>query len=151
MRINHVARHDANPAPKGDTDMDENVMTISEMCEAFDVTPRALRFYESKELLNPVRIGQKRLYGKADRARLKLVLRGKTFGFSLEDIRRILSLYSRDGASMPQLQLALDVARKRAQEIIADRAALDLSLEALKDHMRFLEGEIAAASQQNAA
>ncbi|MGA1180756.1 MAG: MerR family transcriptional regulator, partial [Marivivens sp.] len=62
-------------------------MTIREMCEAFDVTPRTLRFYEAKELIFPFRDGQKRLYSKRDRARLKLILRGKRFGFSLEEIR----------------------------------------------------------------
>ena len=57
-------------------------MTIREMCDAFDVTPRTLRFYESKELLAPIREGQKRLYTYRDRARLTLILRGKRYGFS---------------------------------------------------------------------
>ena len=72
--------------------MSEDVLTIREMCDAFDVTPRALRFYEAKELLFPMRQGQKRLYSRRDRARLKLILRGKRFGFSLEDIRQLLDL-----------------------------------------------------------
>ena len=59
--------------------MSETTMTIREMCEAFDVTPRTLRFYESKELLSPIRLGQKRLFTRRDRARLKLILRGKRF------------------------------------------------------------------------
>ncbi|MGB1033889.1 MAG: MerR family transcriptional regulator, partial [Primorskyibacter sp.] len=63
------------------------------MCDAFDVTPRTLRFYESKELLFPQREGQKRLFTKRDQARLKLILRGKRFGFSLEEIRQLLDLY----------------------------------------------------------
>ncbi len=68
-------------------------MTIREMCDAFDVTPRTLRFYEAKELLFPIREGQKRLFTRRDRARLKLILRGKRFGFSLEEIRQLLDLY----------------------------------------------------------
>src|SRR6056297_2417478 len=67
---------------------DDRIMTIREMCDAFDVTPRTLRFYEAKELLFPIREGQKRLFTKRDRARLKLILRGKRFGFSLEEIRQ---------------------------------------------------------------
>ncbi|MCG6903373.1 MAG: MerR family transcriptional regulator, partial [Rhodobacter sp.] len=67
--------------------MNEPLMTIREMCAEFEVTPRTLRFYESKELLSPIREGQRRLFTKRDRGRLKLILRGKRFGFSLEEIR----------------------------------------------------------------
>ena len=73
--------------------MDPETMSIREMCDAFEVTPRTLRFYESKELLFPIREGQKRLFTRRDRARLKLILRGKRFGFSLEEIRQLLELY----------------------------------------------------------
>ena len=62
---------------------DDPTLTIREMCDAYDVTPRTLRFYEAKELLFPIREGQKRLFTRRDRARLKLILRGKRFGFSL--------------------------------------------------------------------
>jgi DNA-binding transcriptional MerR regulator len=78
-------------------------MTIREMCEAFDVTPRTLRFYEAKELIFPFRDGQKRLYSKRDRARLKLILRGKRFGFSLEEIRQLLDLYHMGDSQQTQL------------------------------------------------
>ena len=73
--------------------MTEDLMSIRELCDAYDVTPRTLRFYEAKELLFPIREGQKRLFTKRDRARLKLILRGKRFGFSLEQIRQLLDLY----------------------------------------------------------
>ena len=69
-----------------------DTMSIRDMFATFDVTPRTLRFYESKELLFPVRDGQRRLFTKRDRARLKLILRGKRFGFSLEEIRQLLDL-----------------------------------------------------------
>ena len=72
--------------------MTNDLMSIRAMCEAFDVTPRTLRFYESKELLSPIREGTKRLFTRRDRARLKLILRGKRFGFSLEEIRQLLEL-----------------------------------------------------------
>ena len=67
--------------------------TISELAREFQVTPRALRFYEDKGLLSPTRDGLNRVYSTRDRARLKLILQGKRFGFSLEDIRQLLNLY----------------------------------------------------------
>ena len=73
--------------------MTDDSPTIGEMCAEFGVTPRTLRFYEAKELLAPIREGQKRLYTRRCRARLKLILQGKRFGFSLEDIRQLLDLY----------------------------------------------------------
>ena len=73
--------------------MTDDLLTISRMCAEFGVTPRTLRFYEAKELLAPIRDGQKRLYTRRCRARLKLILQGKRFGFSLEDIRQLLNLY----------------------------------------------------------
>lgn len=82
-------------------------MTIREMCEAFDVTPRTLRFYEAKELLFPIREGQKRLFTSRDRARLKLILRGKKFGFALEEIRQLLDIYNDGQGADAQLRAVL--------------------------------------------
>jgi DNA-binding transcriptional MerR regulator len=132
-------------------EMTEEVMTIREMCEAYDVTPRALRFYESKELLFPIRQGQKRLFTRRDRARLTLILKGKGFGFSLEDIRQILDLYGSDDHGVAQMQRTLGVAEKRLAEMTAERDALDASMAALREHVRFVERRIAETRQQNAA
>lgn len=87
--------------------MTTDTMNIRDMCEAFDVTPRTLRFYEAKELLFPVREGQRRLFTKRDRARLKLILRGKRFGFSLEEIRQLLDLYHMGDSQLTQLSKTL--------------------------------------------
>lgn len=87
-------------------------MTIREMCDAFDVTPRTLRFYETKELLSPIRKGQKRLYTKRERARLTLILRGKRYGFSLEELRQLLDLYGVDDNQAAQTRAALSIGRK---------------------------------------
>ena len=108
--------------------MSDDVLTIREMCDAFDVTPRALRFYEAKELLFPMRQGQKRLYSRRDRARLKLILRGKRFGFSLEDIRQLLDLYDVDDTHETQLAEALDAARKRQTAMEQQRDELDQAI-----------------------
>ena len=116
-----------------------DVMTIREMCEAYDVTPRTLRFYEAKELLTPIRIGTRRLFTRRDRARLALILRGKRFGFSLEDIRQTLDLYDRDGGLTAQRQKAYELGLKRLAEMEAQRAELDVAIAELKAELKDAE------------
>jgi DNA-binding transcriptional MerR regulator len=110
-------------------------MTIREMCDSFGVTPRALRFYESKELLTPIRQGQKRLFTRRDRARLTLILRGKRFGFSLEDIRQLLDMYGMGEQGQMQLARTLDLARDRLAEMERQRADLDVTIAELRDQI----------------
>ncbi len=112
-----------------------DTMTIREMCEAFDVTPRTLRFYEAKELLSPIRIGTRRLFTKADRARLTLILRGKRFGFSLEDIRQLLGMYDRNGSNAAQLQKTLEIGKARLTQMEQQRAELDVAIAELNDQI----------------
>jgi len=115
--------------------MTNDLMTIRAMCDAYEVTPRTLRFYEAKELLFPVREGTKRLFTKRDRARLTLILRGKRFGFSLEDIRQLLDLYDRDGNDLAQKRAAYDLAMKRLAEMETERAALDTAIAELRGEL----------------
>jgi DNA-binding transcriptional MerR regulator len=110
------------------TDHQKDLMTIREMCDTYDVTPRTLRFYEAKELLAPVREGTRRFFTRRDRARLKLILRGKRFGFSLEDIRQTLDLYGPDGSDAAQRQHAYELAAKRLAVMQAQRAELDVAI-----------------------
>ncbi len=130
--------------------MTTETMTIREMCDAFDVTPRTLRFYEQKELLFPIRKGTKRLFTKRDRARLKLILRGKRFGFSLEDIRQLLDLYDRDGGGALQLARTYEIATARLSEMEAQRAELDQSIAELKGQLAWGEEALAALSRDAA-
>ncbi len=123
------------------TDIPTDVMTIREMCEAYEVTPRTLRFYEAKELLTPIRIGTRRLFTRRDRARLALILRGKRFGFSLEDIRQTLDLYDRDGGLTAQRQKAYDLAVKRLAALETQRAELDLAIADLKAELADAEAK----------
>jgi DNA-binding transcriptional MerR regulator len=123
------------------TDVPTDVMTIREMCETYDVTPRTLRFYEAKELLTPIRLGTRRLFTRRDRARLALILRGKRFGFSLEDIRQTLDLYDRDGGLTAQRQKAYELGRKRLAEMEAQRAELDLAIADLKAELADAEAK----------
>ena len=115
--------------------MTSELMTISDMCAAFNVTPRTLRFYEAKELLSPVRDGTRRLFTKRDRARLTLILRGKRFGFSLEDIRQLLALYDRDGSQETQLSRTYDIARARLVQMKQQRDDLNEAIDELEGQL----------------
>jgi DNA-binding transcriptional MerR regulator len=128
--------------------MTDKTMTIREMCDAFDVTPRTLRFYEAKELLFPIRQGQKRLFTHSDRARLKLILRGKRFGFSLEDIRQLLDLYKIGDQQQTQLARTYELAQKRLDDLIRQRDELEAAIDDLREQMKW--GEKMIASINNA-
>lgn len=129
----------------------DTTMTIREMCDAFSVTPRTLRFYESKELLAPQRLGQKRLFTKRDRARLTLILRGKRFGFSLEEIRQLLELYDRDDSQMAQLTRTHEVATARLADMERQKSDLDLAIADLRAELAAVGAMIAARGKQSAA
>lgn len=113
----------------------DDTLTIREMCEAFEVTPRTLRFYESKELLFPIRQGTRRFFTRRDRARLKLILRGKRFGFSLEDIRQILDLYDQDSTNEAQTLKTYELAQARLAQMEAQRAELDIAITELRNEL----------------
>lgn len=121
-----------------------DTFTIREMCDAFAVTPRTLRFYEQKELLFPLRLGTRRLYSKSDRARLTLILRGKRFGFSLEDIRQLLDMYERDGSNHAQLVKTHELALQRLAQMEAQRAELDVAIAELKAEIASAAATIAS-------
>ena len=133
----------------------DTAMTIREMCEAFDVTPRTLRFYEAKELVFPKREGTKRLYSRRDRARLKLILRGKRFGFSLEDIRQLLDMYDREGSERAQYLTTYKLAQERLAQMERQRdelieAIAELKVE-LNEGAELYESYAAATTTQSAA
>ena len=132
--------------------MTDTPMTIREMSDAFQITPRTLRFYEAKELLFPVREGQKRLFTKRDRARLKLILRGKRFGFSLEEIRQLLEMYDVSDPEQTQLKETYAVAQKHLQELKNKRDELDEVIADFEDQIKLGESILrASGSIQNAA
>ncbi len=131
--------------------MTNETMTIRQMCDAFDVTPRTLRFYEAKELLFPQRDGQKRLFTKSDRARLKLILRGKRFGFSLEEIRQLLQLYDRGDQQHEQLTQTYELAQQRLADLERQRDDLNDAIDELRDQMKWGEKMIASIRQSKKA
>lgn len=106
-------------------------LSFKDMCALFDVTPRTLRYYEYIELLAPEKDGRARFYGPREVARMKLILRGRRFGFSLEEIRQWLLVYGRKGERQ-QLQEWLALADRQLVELDRQRAELDASIADLR-------------------
>lgn len=111
--------------------MTETRLSFKEMCAEFDVTPRTLRYYEYIELLQPERKGRARFYGARELARMKLILRGRKFGFQLEDIRQWLLIYEREG-TLTQMRTWIKMADKQLQELSEQRSQLDEAIEELR-------------------
>lgn len=107
--------------------------TIRVLSEEFDVTPRTLRFYEEKGLLNPARDGQNRIYDAADRARLRLILRGKLLGFTLEESAELIAMYDPASGNERQMQALIEKIREKKARIIEQKQAIDLLLEDLSE------------------
>ncbi|CRL11024.1 Zn(II)-responsive regulator of zntA [Phaeobacter italicus] len=131
--------------------MTEETKTIREMCDEFGVTPRTLRFYEAKELLFPIREGQKRLFTKRDQARLKLILRGKRFGFSLEEIRQLLNLYHMGDQQLTQLTRTYEIACERLADMERQREELTEAIDDLKEQLRWGDRVIASMTAKKDA
>lgn len=105
----------------------QRTWTIGELARLFEVTPRTIRFYEQEGLIAPQRIGQKRIYRSRDRVRLKLTLRGKRLGFSLAEIREVITMYdAMPGGNSRQLQRLLEILAQRREEL--DRQLEDIHL-----------------------
>ena len=131
--------------------MPDTFKTIREMCAEYGVTPRTLRFYEAKELLFPQRDGQHRLFSRRDQARLKLILRGKRFGFSLEEIRQLLDMYDRDDSELRQLRRTYDIARQRLDDMERQRDELIDAIADLKQELAWAEGVLRQTQRPKAA
>ncbi|MCI5078205.1 MerR family DNA-binding transcriptional regulator [Oricola sp.] len=137
-----------NSATSQDTFQNSEVVyRIGELSKEFDVTLRTLRFYEDKGLLSPRRIGNTRLYSRADRARLKLILLGKRVGMSLLDVKAILDLYDPKGDNRRQLETALEkgeeqmiILKKEREEVETSIAELDRSLATVRGMIASISG-----------
>ncbi len=115
--------------------MSETRLSFKEMCASFDVTPRTLRYYEYIELLQPDREGRSRFYGPRELARMKLILRGRKFGFQLEDIRQWLMIYEHEG-TVAQMRAWVELADRQLRELAEQRNQLNeamVELENLRD------------------
>lgn len=117
--------------------------SITQLAEEFDLTTRAIRFYEDKGLLSPERRGQTRIYHPRDRARLILIVRGRNVGLALSEIREILDLYDMEDGCETQYRVAADKFRKRVASLETQRGEIDLQIKALQDGIARMEGFIA--------
>jgi DNA-binding transcriptional MerR regulator len=108
--------------------MSEDLLSVTELAEQLGITPRAIRFYETKGLINPQRAGTTRVYTHRDRARMQLILRGKRLGFTLADIREYLDMYDVDPSQAKQVQLLLDKVDRRISELEQQREDLETTL-----------------------
>ena len=110
--------------------MAEERISFKDMCTRFEVTPRTLRYYEYIELLAPEREGRSRFYGAREVARMKLILRGRKFGFQLEDIRQWLLIYEHEGTEA-QMRAWVVMANRQIDELKDQRKQLDQALDEL--------------------
>ena len=106
-------------------------LSFKEMCARFDVTARTLRYYEYIELIAPAKEGRSRFYGPREIARMKLILRGRRFGFSLEEIRQWLLIYGKKG-ERPQLEAWIGMADRQLLELERQRVELETTLADLR-------------------
>ena len=111
---------------------------IGELCEAFGVTPRALRFYEDEQLIAPERRGTVRLYSDRDRARLSWILRGKRVGFSLGEIREMLDLYDLGDHRQTQRRVTIERCRQRIDALRRQKADIDATIAELDNFLKTL-------------
>ncbi|WP_127900947.1 MerR family transcriptional regulator [Solirhodobacter olei] len=111
--------------------MSDGWISFKEMCAKFEVTPRTLRYYEYLELLAPRKEGRARFYGPREVARLTLILRGRRFGFSLEEIRQWLELYCQKGTK-PQMEAWVELADRQLDVLAGQRAELEATIEELR-------------------
>jgi len=112
--------------------MSETRLSFKEMCAKFEVTPRTLRYYEYIELLNPDREGRSRFYGPREVARMTLILRGRRWGFALEEIRQWLLIYEEKGNDA-QLRAWIELADRQLDELRTQKEQLQQSIDELQD------------------
>ncbi|GAB2182965.1 MerR family transcriptional regulator [Roseibium sp. LAB1] len=107
--------------------------TITQLTQEFDITTRTLRFYEAQGLVSPTRRGRQRLYTPGDRTRIKLILRGKRLGFSLNEIKEMIEMYGSAPGEAGQLRLLLDRIAARRAELLEKQRDIELTLVELDD------------------
>ena len=113
--------------------METNLYTATELANALGVSSRTLRFYETKNLINPTRVGNRRIYNYQDCARMKLILRGKRIGFSLDDIKEFLDLYDSKADQTSQIQMLVNKVSLRITQLTEQQHDIETTLNELRD------------------
>ena len=120
--------------------------SISELAAHYDITPRAIRFYEDQGLLKPKRVNGQRVYNERDFVRLKLILRGKRIGFSLAEIKQTMSLYDTHSGSRAQLEYVLSTIQSHRNDLINRRQDIEKTLADMDDVYTRLKEQLEISS-----
>jgi DNA-binding transcriptional MerR regulator len=125
----------AKPArPAAKAPKEARAYTITELAQEFDITPRAIRFYEDVGLLTPARAGRNRVYTLRDRTRLKLTLRGKRLGLSLQEIKQLVEMYDSPSDTTQQLTAFLQVLAEHRTQLEQQREDIEITLAEIAQH-----------------
>jgi DNA-binding transcriptional MerR regulator len=138
---------DATPATEGPG----RLFTITELAAEFDITPRAIRFYEDMGLLEPGRSGRNRVYTHRDRTRLKLTLRGKRLGLSLQEIKQLVDMYDSESDTVPQLKAFLEVLQQHRRQLQQQLDDIEVTLAEIAQHEERCLNLLAEAQQARGA
>jgi DNA-binding transcriptional MerR regulator len=116
------------------TEAAQPTFTITELAAEFDITPRAIRFYEEAGLLEPGRKGRNRVYSPRDRTRLKLTLRGKRLGLALQEIKQLVDMYDSQASAAPQLKAFLAILARHRGQLEQQRDDIEVTLGEIRQH-----------------
>lgn len=122
----------------------ETTYTITELAAEFDITPRAIRFYEDMGLLEPGRKGRNRVYTPRDRTRLKLTLRGKRLGLALQEIKQLIDMYDSPASAAPQLKAFLAILAQHRGQLEQQRHDIEVTLAEIQQHEKRCRALLAA-------
>ena len=125
--------------------------TITELAQEFDITPRAIRFYEDVGLLTPARAGRNRVYTQRERTRLKLTLRGKRLGLSLQEVKQLVDMYDSKADTSQQLKAFLQVLREHRSQLERRLDDIEVTLVEIAQHEERCKRLLAQADQHAAA
>jgi DNA-binding transcriptional MerR regulator len=113
---------------------DPRLFTITELAAEFDITSRTIRFYEDMGLLQPSRAGRNRVYTQRDRTRLKLTLRGKRLGLSLQEIKQLVGMYDDESDAAPQLKAFLEILQQHRRQLEQQLDDIEVTLAEISQH-----------------